>query len=167
MARDSYKSKTYDAEFELRWIAKSGVEEIEFFGQKLPLVPPRKFGNIEGVQAFVDAVLAMPSVTERWPVNRPVPTVRARQGDAKAHYASLPNEIAVPDHKGVWSSWAMTEFVILHELAHYFTTDIVDPTGAHGTQFCICFMDLLQKVLGGPWNLLLMRALDDRGVPLA
>lgn len=166
MSRDAYRRKVYDSEFELRFYAKKGVTETDFYGTTLSLPEPRKFGDLAGVQRFVDAVCGMDVVRDAYPMVKNPPTVRARSNDSHAHYQSLGNEIAVPDHKGVWNSWAMTEMVVLHELAHYFTSEKHDPTGDHGTDFCVCFMFLLKNVLGGGWNLLLMRALDEKGVPL-
>lgn len=167
MSRDTYKQKVYDSEFELRFYAKKGVTETDFYGSTIALPEPRKFGDLAGVQRFVDAVCEMPAVREAYPMKKNAPTVRARKNDAHAHYQSFGNEIAVPDHQGVWNSWAMTEIVVLHELAHYFTSETYDETGAHGTDFCKCFMFLFKTVLGGGWDLLFMRALDQKGVPLS
>lgn len=164
VTRDTYKSKTYAAENELRFIAKTGVTEIDFYGTTLQLPEPRKFGDLAGVQRFVDAVCVMPQVREKYGDH--APKVRARNGDRFAHYESWSNVIAVPDHQGSRSSWAMNEIVVLHELAHCLSESRRDPTGTHGTEFCLCFIFLLKTVLGGGWYLLLMRALDDKGVPL-
>lgn len=167
MSRDAYRQKAYDAEFELRFIARQDIDSIDFYGSTLDLPRTRNFGDLEGVQRYVNAVCEMDVVRDKYPMNgRLAPTVVPRAGQAKAHYESYRNLIAVPEHRGSQSSWAMREIVVLHELAHYFTTFKDDSTGTHGTEFCLCFCFLMQHVLGGGWHILLMRAFDEKGIPL-
>ncbi len=168
--RDTHKSKVYDAEFELRFIRDNNTKGcVDFFGQTLDLPRPRKFGDLDGVQRFIDAVCEMETVTDKWPMSTRRPTARYKrpsETDNFAHYQSLNNEIALPPHYGSKSSWAMDEIVVLHELAHFFTRKVYDE-GSHGLSFCLCFLDLLELVLHPTWRLLMTRALDTRGVPLA
>lgn len=168
MTRDAYQSRTYEAENELRFIADTEVTTYDFYGSTLVLPEPRKFGDLAGVQRFVDAVCALPAVYERYPTPpwRPAPRAIPYGGVMKATYRAMDNVIRIPQHQGSKSSWAMTEFVVLHEIAHYLCHGREGDTGAHGTEFCVCFMFLLETVLGGGWHILLMHALDKRGVPL-
>lgn len=164
--RDSNKSLVYDAEFELRFIRDNNENEsIDFYGQTLELPRPRKFGDLDGVQAFVNKVHAFEPVTELWTPPGPAPKVAPRSGDRFAHYQPGYNVIKVPPHRGSQTSWAMDELVVLHEMAHFFNryTD----EAAHGLSFVKCYMDLLEKVLHPTWKLLMLRALDQRGVPVA
>ena len=165
--RDANKSLVYDAEFELRFIRdNTEVDSIDFYGQTLDLPRPRKFGDLDGVQAFVNEVCAFGPVTTLWTPPGPPPKVAPRSGDRFAHSNRRYNLIAVPPHKGVHHSWAMDELVVLHELAHFFNREKLDEP-VHGLGFVNCYMDLLELVLHPTWKLLMLRALDQRGVPLS
>jgi putative metallohydrolase (TIGR04338 family) len=164
--RDEQKSLVYDAEFELRFIRDNNDAGcVDFYGQTLELPRPRKFGDLDGVQAFVNAVCAFDPVTSVWTPPGPPPKVAPRSGDKHAHYHPRYNVIAVPPHRGSEHSWAMDELIVLHELAHFFNRYTQEP--AHGLSFVNCYMDLLEKVLHPTWKLLMLRALDQRGVPLS
>lgn len=160
---DPLRSKVYDAEFELRFIRDRSNGSIDFYGQTLELPPARKFGDLEAVQRYVDAVWDLDVRRDKYPTWRSAsPKVIPRGRGDKAHYETASHRIAIPDHIGSYNSWAMDEIVVLHEIAHACT-----PLKGHGTEFCIAFMDLLEVCMGGTWKLLLMRALDQRGVPLS
>ena len=95
--RDANKSLVYDAEFELRFIRdNTEVDSIDFYGQTLDLPRPRKFGDLDGVQAFVNEVCAFGPVTTLWTPPGPPPKVAPRSGDRFAHYNRRYNVIAVP-----------------------------------------------------------------------
>lgn len=164
--RDTYKARVYEAQSELTFIWKNACKDgdgiIDFYGSMLPVSEPRKFGDIDDVQAFVNAVCVFEPITARWRVHKPIPTVRAREGRSAAHYEYFRNEIAIPPHVGSQSSWAMNELIVLHEVAHYFT-----PSAAHGPTFVRCYLDLLEHIMSPVWRLLMTRALDERGVPVA
>lgn len=164
--RDVYQARVYDAQAELTFIWKNACQHgdgvIDFYGSMLPVAEPRKFGDIDGVQAFVNAVCEFGPITSRWRTHKPTPLVRAREGRNFAHYEYFQNEIAIPDHLGSTSSWAMNELIVLHEVAHYFT-----PSAAHGPVFIRCYLDLLEHIVSPVWRLLMTRALDERGVPTA
>jgi putative metallohydrolase (TIGR04338 family) len=164
--RDEYKARVYEAEWELRFIAEHNETGcVDFYGQTLELPQPRKFGDLDGVQAFVDKVCAFSPVTDLWTPPGSPPKVAPRSGDKHAHYQPGYNVIAVPPHKGSAHSWAMDELVVLHELAHFFNRRTDE--ASHGLSFVNCYLDLLDKVLHPTWKLLLLRALDQRGVPLS
>lgn len=166
MATDIYRQRVYDAENELRFMRDHSGGSVDFYGQLLELPEVRKFGTLANVQAYVNAVYDLRWVRDKYPTENGPPTVSPRAGGMAAHYERGTHKIKVPDHVRGYTSWAMNEIVILHEIAHALTPGDYD-TGDHGTEFCLAFMDLLEGCLGGAWKLLLMRALDTRGVPLA
>lgn len=166
MTRDNHKSLVYDAEHELTFIAKNNeTGSIDFYGQTLELPLPRKFGDLDGVQTFVNKVHGFAPVTGVWSPPGPPPKVAPRSGDKFAHYNRRYNVIAVPPHKGSSHSWAMDELVVLHEMSHFFNRE--NNEASHGLGFVNCYLHLLETVLHPTWKLLLLRALDQRGVPLS
>jgi putative metallohydrolase (TIGR04338 family) len=144
--RDTQRAKVYAAEEFVRVLfdraSEHGNRAIEFFGTQLTLPPEARFGSVDAVQRYVDAVLAMAVVRQRWPGATPL-TVRRRRGATGAHY-ELGDDgalIAVPDGRG---HWALRELVVLHEIAHHLST--VDPP--HGPEFVATFCDLADAVMG-------------------
>ena len=140
----------YDAEFELRFMLENGGA-VEAYGSTLTLPIERKFGDIDGVQRYVDLV---------WEGDNP-PAVRPRRGNTAAHYSRSKHEIAVPDHVGSQHSWAMRELVILHEIAHAMTRG-----DSHGARFCGVFVDLVSRFIGPEAGFILMAGLSERGVQI-
>ena len=148
MVRDSERQKTYEAEWEVRaLLSRRGT--IEMFGTQVAIPDERKFGTVEAVQAYVDAVM------EHLGKDREV-TVRKRKSADRAHYERLGSGIAGPDHE-----WALREMVILHELAHHFTSVDVP---SHGQEFRKNFCDLAEKVLAPEARVLLQVAFGERGL---
>lgn len=115
-------------------------------GTTVTLPPEAKFASVDSVRNYVDDVLALPSVRERF-VRAGVPvTVRARKGFRAAEYRrSTPvgPEIAIP-YRGE-GAWALRELVVLHEVAHH-----LDGSGgpAHGAEFAQTLIDVVGLVLG-------------------
>lgn len=143
--RDAQRSRVYAAEEFVRNLfdhaARSSSRCVEFFGESITLPPEARFGSTSSVQRYVDDVLALPIVTERWPGRGSV-TVRDRRGVRAAHYESG-GVIAVPQRTGV--DWAMRELVILHELAHHLCGA---DTPAHGSEFTETLCQLTAAVMG-------------------
>jgi putative metallohydrolase (TIGR04338 family) len=73
------------------------------------------FGELATIQGFVDAVLADPEVTARYPGRGPV-TVAAKRGFRSATYHDGVIHIPSADPRG---RWALTRAVVLHEVAHH------------------------------------------------
>jgi putative metallohydrolase (TIGR04338 family) len=160
---DPLKSKVYDAEFEVRFILRQGAGTFtDFYGSTLMIPEQKKFGDIPSVERYIRQVCELDWVRDRWSFAKNPPHVRPRKGNSFAHYERLNNMIAVPPHDGSDHSWAMNELVVLHELAHHFTS-----VSGHTTQFCLNLMDLWGEIIDPTVKLLFMRALDKRGVPLA
>jgi putative metallohydrolase (TIGR04338 family) len=156
MTRDSQRQRLYDAEHLLAHLYTTAVQignpVISVAGVTLTLPPEAKFGSVESVQSYVDRVRALPSLAHHPRAGIPV-TVRARNGDRKAHYENARATIAVPDGR---NRWAMRELVVLHELAHHLAWG-----DGHGSRFAAAYLDLLGAVLG-PETELAQRILFDQ-----
>lgn len=145
--RDSQRAKVYAAEEFVRTlfdrVAAGGSRAIEFFGTPLTLPPEARFGSVSAVGRYVDDVLSLPAVAERWPAVSPL-SVRARRGATSAHYESRAGigVIAVPDRGD--SDWAMRELVVLHEVAHH----LCDTPPPHGPEFVATLCTLAAMVMG-------------------
>jgi putative metallohydrolase (TIGR04338 family) len=160
--RDNQKTKVYKAEDlvmnVLASVASTDVRTFDFYGSTLIIPDERKFGDLDGVQRYVDQVLALNWVRTTWPTLAAQPvTVRARKGDAFAHYRL--GVIAVPEHKGN-ISWAMREMVVLHELAHH----LARGGESHGVHFVSTYLHLVKELVGDEVGLLLTDAFSRNGV---
>jgi putative metallohydrolase (TIGR04338 family) len=142
--RDFQRGKVYQAEqFARTLFARAGQHpgrSMDFFGSTLTLPPEAKFSGVPEVQRYVERVLAMPAVRERWPDAGPV-SVRAHRGAQSAFYRN--GTIAVPGSRsGAWFFGG--ELPCLHELAHHLA-----PEGAaHGPQYVETFRALVAMVMG-------------------
>ena len=130
---------------------------VSAFGSRVTLPDDRKFGDLESVQRYVDAVLALDWVRVLPRGAKPV-TVRARAGATKAEYEFATATIAVPPHR-VGGRWAMRELVILHELAHH-----LSDTADHGSAFTAQFLELVTELVGPEVGFLLRSGLLAAGV---
>jgi putative metallohydrolase (TIGR04338 family) len=161
--RDMQVSKVYDAERFVRRIleslASTDVRTFDFYGSSLLIPAERKFGDIAGVQRYVDAVLALNWVKADYSrAERPI-SVRARRGSSFAHYEPWGAVIAVPPHvHGI--SWAMREIVILHEVAHHLTRSVQ----VHGAEFTQTMLHLVTELMGPEVGLLLTDSYTRHGV---
>ncbi|MCW2688463.1 MAG: hypothetical protein JWR37_3353 [Mycobacterium sp.] len=144
--RDSQRAKVYAAEEFVRTLfdraSEHGSRAVDFFGTQLTLPPEARFGSVPAVQRYVDEVLALARVRERWPEVDPL-TVRARRAATAAHYERRDDVavIAVPERG---TTWAMRELVVLHEIAHHLS-DVNPP---HGPEFVAVFGELAGLVMG-------------------
>jgi putative metallohydrolase (TIGR04338 family) len=146
-ARDSQRSKVYAAEDFVRTLfdraAEHGSPAVDFFGTQLTLPPEGRFGSVASVQRYVDDVLALPAVRQRWPGVSPL-KVRARRAATAAHYENCDGTgvIAVPDCDT--ANWALRELVVLHEVAHH----LCEAEPAHGPEFVATISTLTELVMG-------------------
>ncbi|WAC91314.1 TIGR04338 family metallohydrolase [Mycobacterium sp. Aquia_213] len=145
--RDSQRSKVYAAEEFVRTMfdraAEYGSSAVEFFGTQLTLPPEGRFGSVASVQRYVDEVLALPAVRDRWPEVSPL-RVRSRRAATAAHYENHDGAgiIAVPDRNT--ADWALRELVVLHEVAHH----LCHAQPAHGPEFVDTICSLAELVMG-------------------
>jgi putative metallohydrolase (TIGR04338 family) len=116
---------------------------VEFFGTQLTLPPEARFGSVASVQRYVDDVLALPAVRQRWPAVSAL-RVRARRAATAAHYENIDGTavIAVPDRDT--TDWALRELVVLHEVAHH----LCQAEPAHGPEFVATICALTELVMG-------------------
>jgi len=144
--KDTRRAKVYAAEEFVRTMfdraAEHGTRGIDFFGTQLTLPPEGRFASTEAVQRYVDDVLALPAVRQRWPDVGAL-AVRARRGTTAAHYERSESGavIAVPDQR---TGWALRELVVLHEIAHH----LCDAELPHGPEFVATFCELAATVMG-------------------
>lgn len=172
--RDTQRSAVYDAEELVRTMFdradERGLRTVDVWGSQVTLPIERKFASIESVQDYVDRVLALNWVRERWNRASGKVRVRARAGNSAAHYESDCATIAIPEHRG-GAAWAFRELVILHELAHHLGTEnpadpeesanteepahpdsLDDPhirtSAAHGPEYVDRYLDLVEEIIG-------------------
>jgi putative metallohydrolase (TIGR04338 family) len=142
--RDFQRSKVYAAEIEMINLVdtaqKMGITTLRIGASDIAVPIERKFGDMDGVQRYVDLVLG--EVAREYGVSADV-RVRERKGNTKAHYESPGGVIAVPPHQGSRSSWAMREFVVLHEIAHHLTNG-----HQHDGVFVAALADLFGRFVG-------------------
>lgn len=157
---DRQRARVYEAESVVHRLIdrRTDFPVIEAYGSRVVVPDDRKFGDIEAVQRYADAVLALDWVQRAALGRAAVPVrVRARAGATKAEYEAWTNTIAVPTHR-VGGGWAMRELVVLHELAHHLTRG----TG-HGPEFVAMLLMLVEEVVGTEAGFLLRSALLDAG----
>ncbi|MGI9196907.1 MAG: TIGR04338 family metallohydrolase [Candidatus Nanopelagicales bacterium] len=170
MSRDAQRSAVYAAEDQLaRLLARGG--RVDFFGSSLTLPVERRFADVDSVQRYVEAVLDVPAIRERWSGLPPV-RARTRAGGGRAHYeAGDPAVIAIPLAGPVEARWAARETVVLHEIAHHLTMSsapapAASPEPPHGPRFCGTLLFLLGVAIGPEAALALRAFLDGAGVPV-
>ncbi len=159
-------------------LARGG--EVDFFGTRLALPAERKFADLASVQRYVDAVLALPSIRERYPAAGSV-AVRERRGQAKAHYEPQTASIALPlgsaraaqspADSARTANWAGRESVVLHECAHHLACSLgpVDTSARerwHGVDFRAAMCALVLAVLGDEAALVLRAGYEAAGLPV-
>lgn len=161
--RDDLKTLVYEAESELLEIRDISDGSIVLNDRTLELPQPRTFGDLDGVQTFVNKVHGYAPVTRAWTPPGPPPKVAPRSIDEHTHYKRRYNVIAVPLDMSTISP--VDELDILHEMAHFFNRESDDQR--HGTNFIQCYAHLLGTVLHPTWKHLFVHALDQRGVSLS
>ncbi|MBF6339813.1 TIGR04338 family metallohydrolase [Nocardia abscessus] len=162
--RDTQRQRVYDAEQDVREIfdlaEKVPGRMVEVFGSRINLPAERRMVSLESISVYLNSVLALGWVQDRYPRARIPVTVRARRGAAHAHYEPATSMVAVPLHHRA----ALRELLLLHELAHH----LQPPASAgHGPQFCGVFVELLDGVMGPEAGWLMRAALADNGARLS
>ncbi len=170
-ARDTQRSRVYAGEHLVHALfdRSDRAPVVRLAGSSVTLPVERRFGDIAGVQRYVDAVLAL-----NWMRDYPraaVPVgVRARRGRRQAHYERNGAVIAVPapTHGAVrpgsmsGPTWALRELVVLHEIAHHLEPDPSAP--AHGLAFVGRLRRIVEEIVGPEAAWLLTVAWADQGV---
>jgi putative metallohydrolase (TIGR04338 family) len=162
--RDNQRQRVYDAEYFVRDVlaslAQADVPTFDFYGSSLLMPLERKFGDLESIQRYIDAVLELNWVRDMWPERTILPVhVRRRAGRKFAHYEPLTRTFAIPDHENS-SGWALREIVILHELSHHLSRH----GEIHGAEFASTFLHMVREVMGPEIGLLLTDSYSQHGV---
>jgi putative metallohydrolase (TIGR04338 family) len=163
--RDRHRQRVYDAEATLTRMIdrRHDFPVAHAFGSRVVVPEDRKFGDLDSVQRYVDAVLALEWVRRAAPDRAALPvTVRARAGATMAEYEFATHTIAVPPHR-VGGRWAMRELVVLHELAHHLVGDRDVP---HGPAFLARLLEFVEELVGFEAGFLLRSTFLDSGVPV-
>ncbi len=160
-AADLQRAKVYEAEALVRRIFDRSADfpMVEVAGSRVTLPPERKFAHLDAVQTYVDRVLALNWIRERWNRSSLPVSVRSRAGQERAHYERIPPVIAVPLHRG-GAAWALRELVVLHEISHHLA---VAGEVDHGPQFTGRMVELVDGIIGPEAALLLRVTLLDVG----
>ena len=147
------RSIVHSAELELRKILDlafmSETEVIyEAYGSMFTIPLERKFADVESMQRYVDQLLALDWVKEKWPERSATPiVVKAKRGgnrlQASQEMKRGVSQILIPPHlDGGRNSWAMRETALLHEIAHHFSKN------GHGEDFVATLIDFLSRLIG-------------------
>ncbi|HEY9315151.1 TIGR04338 family metallohydrolase [Williamsia sp.] len=165
--RDSQRSALYAAErlvFNVFERAAGGGNTLTIAGTTITLPPEARFGSVDSVRHYVDRVVAMAPVIDRFERARTPVSVRTRRGQHQAHYEYDPaggaGVIAVP--VATQGRWAMRELVVLHELAHHLSPG--SSTDKHGPRFAATLIDLVGLVLGPEAALVYRITFGDSGI---
>ncbi|MCH9668470.1 MAG: TIGR04338 family metallohydrolase [Actinomycetia bacterium] len=137
---------------------------VDFHGSLLNVPMQKRFADIPSVQRYVDEVLALESIREKYP-NAGSVCVRERRGQTKAHYEPATATLALPVDNRVFGR----ESTVLHELAHHLSVSEGLPalhTGTrwHGAEFRAAMLFLVSVVLGEEAALLLRAGYHASGV---
>lgn len=136
---DYQRSAVYSAEDQ--WAASvDRGGPMDFHGSHIVLPQQRDFLTLVEVNAYVIDVCARQGID--------APTVRHRNGGARAHYEQS-GVIALPTDQ----PWAMRESVVLHELAHHWAHGM-----DHGPAFTAAMLNLVEVELGSEAALVLRAA---------
>ncbi len=143
--RDHTKTRAYHAEWQLQRMLdrQEDCPTVIVAGSTITLPAERKFGDLESIQRYVDAVLALGPVQAHWPQQaaKPVKVKRHPASDGNtAHYQM--GHIAIPDSG---RRWAMRETTVLHELAHHLDNSFGP---AHGSTMQVTLVDLMSIAMG-------------------
>jgi putative metallohydrolase (TIGR04338 family) len=161
---DRQRTRVYEAERVVALMVdrRTDFPVVDAFGSQVVVPDDRKFGDLDSVQRYVDAVLALGWVRRAAPERAALPVrVRARAGALKAEYDRLSSTIAVPPHR-VGGRWAMRELVVLHELAHHLAAEV-----DHGPAFVAVLLELVEELVGAEAGFLLRAALLEAEVSIA
>jgi putative metallohydrolase (TIGR04338 family) len=156
-------SSVYGAEHQWSAVLDRGGT-VNFFGSQIHVPMQKRFADIPSVQKYVDAVLALDPVRERYPAAGPV-YVRERRGQGKAHYEPSTATVAIPIVDRAFGR----ESTVLHELAHHLSVSeglTTTPNGTrwHGAEFRDSMLFLVSAVLGEAAALLLRAGYHSSGI---
>lgn len=137
---------------------------VNFHGSHIDVPMQKRFADIPSVQNYVDRVLALEPVRERYPNAGPV-RVRERRGQGKAHYEPSTATLAIPMENRAFGR----ESTVLHELAHHLSISAGlsatrSGTRWHGVEYRRAMIFLVGIALGEPAALLLRAGYHSAGL---
>ena len=103
---------------------------VNFHGSRINVPVQKRFADIASVQTYVDNVLALDPIREKYPNAGPV-RVRERRGQGKAHYEPSTATVAIPLENRAFGR----ESTVLHELAHHLSVSAGLPVARSGTRW--------------------------------
>ncbi len=114
---DRSRGAVYQAEDSIASVMRRPHRLVRVGSSVVTLPEEVRFGHLETIQAFVDAVLADASGSGQLPDRGPI-VVEVRRGFRMATYSEGRIHIPAADPRG---RWALTRSVVLHEVAHHLT----------------------------------------------
>ncbi len=156
-------SAVYGAEHQWSAVLDRGGS-VNFHGSQINVPMQKRFADIPSVQKYVDRVLALDAVRERYPNASPV-LVRERRGQGKAHYEPSTLTMAIPLENRSFGR----ESTVLHELAHHLSVSEGLPvtrsgTRWHGVEFRRAMIFLVGAAMGDTAVLLLRAGYHSAGL---
>lgn len=164
--RDTQRQRVYDAEHQVRRqleLAAAGARTVTVAASTVVLPTEVRFGSLDAVQRYADAVLSTDVFRSRFPMAAAAPLrVRRRQGATAAHY-DAPGTIALHDpQRG--TAWSLREIVVLHEIAHHAAHHDLPPGPTHGPGYAGAFVRIVSDAMGPETGLLVTTAYAEHGV---
>ncbi len=132
---------------------------LDFFGSSFSLARQRILGDLSALQRTASDWLASAECRTWYPECGEL-HVRARKGQAKAHYEST-GVIAIP----VQSAWACRESVLAHEVAHHLSWG--SKLAPHDWHFRLAMTRVAEIAFGPEASLLLRAGYDGAGLAVA
>ena len=156
-------SAVYGAEHQWSAVLDRGGP-VNFHGSHFDVPLQKRFADIPSIQTYVEKVLALDPIREKYPNAGPV-RVRQRNGQGKAHYEPSTATVAIPMENRAFGR----ESTVLHELAHHLSVSDglpATPSGTrwHGVEFRDAMLLLVNVVLGEEAELLLRAGYHSSGI---
>lgn len=136
----------------------AGDRTVDLFGSQLQLPEERRFGNLAGVQRYVDSVRELGWVRREWPDRatvhlRVVPRQMKPGRGERLPVLYTDGRLSMPGDDLRGSEVYRRELIVLHELAHHFAYDI--ETSHHGPEFRGVYARLVEDIIGPEMRLLM------------
>lgn len=133
---------------------------VEVFGSRLPVPSEIRFGSLQAVRIYYDALADELGIG--------APRVRVRRGTKKAHYEPWSATVALPPGTHARESdWAMREIIVLHEFAHHLHAARGNRGESHGAEYASVYLEVVDLRMGMTAGLMLREAFANAGVQVA
>jgi putative metallohydrolase (TIGR04338 family) len=135
---DRSRGAVYQAEDSVASVMRRPHRAVRLGSSIVSLPEEVRFGSLEAIQSFVDAVLVDALSSGQFPDRGPV-VVEVRRGFRMATYSQGRIHIPAADPRG---RWALTRCVVLHEVAHHLSGE-----PGHGRSFRAALVALYARHL--------------------